>query len=120
MHEVSIARSIIDEVKKSCSRKILVRIEKINIKIGQATCVSPESLDKAFTALKKDTPLENAELNIKKIPLEIKCRECRKKTRDAQWPVLLCGSCSSNSVDIITGRELRIDTVEIDDSKRQF
>jgi len=113
MHEMGIAMQIIDIAKASIPENMKgTRIEKVNLQIGKLSAVVPTSLTFCFEIAAKDTPLEGAELNIDEVPVKAKCNKC-----DAQWtitdPVFNCVKCDSGDIDIISGRELDIVSLEI-------
>ena len=89
-----------------------VRVEKINLKIGKLAAVVPDSLRFCFDIAVKDTLLEGAQLGIRELPVTARCREC-----DMQWtiesPVFVCDNCGSGSLEILSGRELDIESIEI-------
>ena len=89
-----------------------VRIEKINLKIGKLAAVVPDSLRFCFDVAVKDTPLDGAKLVIQELPVVARCRDC-----DTQWtissPAFTCENCNSGSLEILSGRELDIESIEI-------
>ncbi len=89
-----------------------VRVEKINLKIGKLAAVVPDSLRFCFDIAVKDTLLEGAQLEIRELPVTARCREC-----DMQWtiesPAFVCDNCGSGSLEILSGRELDIESIEI-------
>ena len=89
-----------------------VRVEKINLKIGKLAAVVPDSLRFCFDVAVKDTPLDGAKLVIQELPVVARCRDC-----DTQWtissPAFTCENCNSGSLEILSGRELDIESIEI-------
>jgi hydrogenase nickel incorporation protein HypA/HybF len=51
-------------------------------------------------------------LHIEEIPVVVSCRDCQ-----AQWtinePAFQCPQCQSSAIDVISGRELDIESIEI-------
>ena len=88
------------------------QVEKVNVKIGKLSAVVPASLRFCFQIVTQDTPLSNASLIIEEIPIVIKCSDC-----NIEWtidePVFSCQKCGGGSVDIVSGRELDISSIEI-------
>jgi hydrogenase nickel incorporation protein HypA/HybF len=113
MHEMGIALQIIEIATESIPADAGdVRIEKINLKIGKLAAVVPDSLQFCFNVAIKDTALEGAVLAIKELPVTARCKEC-----DFQWtltgPAFTCENCSGGSLEILSGRELDIESIEI-------
>jgi hydrogenase nickel incorporation protein HypA/HybF len=115
MHEMGIAQQIIDIAAASIPAEMRTgRVERVNLKIGKLSAVVPESLRFCFEIVSKDTRLAGAELAIEEMPVVARCRDC-----DARWtiaePVFVCKSCNSGSLEILSGRELDIVSIEIAD-----
>ena len=67
------------------------------------------------TKVGKDTALAGAELIIEEIPVRIRCRDCQAEWR-VETPVFRCRECDSGSVEIVSGRELDIRSIEIEEN----
>jgi len=113
MHEMGIALQIIEIAKASLPPDLAdVRIETVNLKIGKLAAVVPESLRFCFEVAAKDTQLEGAKLAIEELPVVAKCKDCH-----TQWtisgPAFSCENCDSGALEILSGRELDIESIEI-------
>jgi len=113
MHEMGIALQIIEIATESIPADAGdVRVERINLKIGKLAAVVPDSLRFCFDIAIKDTPLDGAYLVIQELPVMARCRDC-----DTQWtissPAFICENCDSGSLEILSGRELDIESIEI-------
>ena len=113
MHEMGIALQIVEIATASLPADLgKARVAAVNLKIGKLAAVVPDSLRFCFAVAIKDTPLEGANLVIKELPVVAKCNDC-----DAQWtidaPVFVCQKCQSGSLEILSGRELDIESLEV-------
>jgi hydrogenase nickel incorporation protein HypA/HybF len=113
MHEMGIALQIVEIAGASIPPDLKnVRVQRVNLKIGKLAAVVPESLRFCFSIAVKDTPLEGAELFIQELPVVARCKAC-----NAEWtitePVFTCKVCNSGSLEILSGRELDIESIEI-------
>ena len=113
MHEMGIALQIIEITTDSIPPDAGdVQVEKINLKIGKLAAVVPDSLRFCFDVAIKDTPLDGAKLDIQELPVLARCRDC-----DLQWtinsPAFTCQNCNSGALEILSGRELDIESIEI-------
>ncbi len=113
MHEMGIAMQIIEIAESSIPDDMKdARIKKVNVKIGKLSAVVPVSLRFCFEIAVKDTRLSGAELVIEEIPVRARCRECSK-----EWmihdPDFKCIECGSGKIDILSGRELDIASIEV-------
>ena len=80
VHEVDMTKCLIlameEWVEKKNKEKIVV--EKINLKIGEFTCVEPISLINTFNAAVLGSWLDSSEITIETIPFEGKCSKCNR------------------------------------------
>ena len=118
MHEMGIALQILEIATASLPADLgEARVAAVNLKIGKLAAVVPESLRFCFDVAIKDTPLAGASLVIEEIPVVARCNDC-----DAQWtidnPVFVCKNCQSGSLEILSGRELDIESIEVMEKER--
>ncbi|MDA3789422.1 MAG: hydrogenase maturation nickel metallochaperone HypA [Desulfobacula sp.] len=115
MHEMGIAQQLVQIALDSIPREIKnPRVEKVNLKIGRLAAVVEHSLTFCFEIITKDTPLEGARLNIDFIAVMVHCKSC-----DNNWevtgPVFKCPFCEDGDVEMLTGREIEILSLELTD-----
>jgi hydrogenase nickel incorporation protein HypA/HybF len=113
MHEMGIALRIVEIATDSLPADLrAARVTKVNLKVGKLAAVVPESLRFCFDVAVKESALEGAILSIEEVPVVARCKDCR-----AQWtidePVFVCQTCQSGSLEILSGRELDIESIEI-------
>jgi hydrogenase nickel incorporation protein HypA/HybF len=113
MHEMGIALQIIEIATASLPVDLgAARVAKVNLKVGKLAAVVPESLRFCFNVAAKDTLLKDAVLAIQEIPVVARCKDCQ-----AQWtinePVFICKTCQSGALEILSGRELDIESIEV-------
>ena len=119
MHEMGIVLEVIKIATASIPEDMKdAHVARVNLEVGKLSAVVPDSLRFCFEVAGKDTALAGAELVIEEIPVRILCRECR-----AEWtvetPVFRCRKCDSGSVEIVSGRELDIRSIEIEENVAQ-
>lgn len=113
MHEMGIAMQIVEIATASLPANLgEARVTAVNLKIGKLAAVVPESLRFCFDVAVKDTLLTGAKLVIEEVPVVARCKDC-----NAQWtidePVFICKTCQSGSLEILSGRELDIESIEV-------
>lgn len=115
MHELSIMSNILDIVLEHAHKNGAKRVKTINLKIGELSDVIPQWAQMYFDMLTKETIAEGSKLNIEKVPLALKCRDCSHEHtyRDKDWK-FTCTKCGSSDLEIISGRELMVTSIEID------
>ncbi len=115
MHELSIVENI---VKVVCDKLEEIgadsRVSRVRLKVGKMSTAVPDCLEFYFEFLKKDTPLESASLDIVEVPVSGRCRQCGKEF-EIEEPVFLCPSCSSFNIEITAGRELLVDSIDVEE-----
>lgn len=113
MHEMGIALQIIEIAAASIPAHLKhVRVAQVNLKIGKLTAVVPDSLRFCFDVAARETLLDGAVLNIEEKPVTARCKSCRHEWIVGE-PVFVCEQCGSGDIEIISGRELDIQSIEI-------
>ena len=115
MHEMGIAMEIVDIAKASIPEDMQgAKVQRVNLQVGSLSAIVPDSLRFCFDLVVKDTALEGAKLAIEEIPVVARCKDCQ-----TQWtitePVFTCKACQSGAIDMLSGRELDIKSIEIED-----
>jgi hydrogenase nickel incorporation protein HypA/HybF len=113
MHEMGIAMQVVEIAVASIPADLKdARVKRVNLKVGKLSAVVSESLQFCFQIAIQDTPLRDADLNIEEIPLRIRCTDC-----DVEWtahePVFVCRKCNGSSIEMLSGRELDITSIEV-------
>ena len=111
MHEMSITQGIIDLCLEHAG---LRRVRSLDVEIGELSSVVPEAIEFCFEACSRETLLEGARLNIIRIPGMGHCLECRRETPLAEL-YGSCQQCGGNRVTIVSGEELRVREIEVED-----
>jgi hydrogenase nickel incorporation protein HypA/HybF len=114
MHELSLAHSILcltDNALHENSKGVVTRVD---LQIGELSGIEIESLQFAFSVIKENTLLQNAELNIQIIKGKAVCAECKTIFPLSSYG-LCCPQCKSYSIKIVKGREMRILDIVVDE-----
>jgi len=113
MHEMGIALEIIKIATESIPAEHAdARVERVYLEVGKLAAVVPDSLSFCFGIASENTRLHGAELVIEEIPVVAKCRDCSH-----QWTIeraaFSCLACNSGNIELLSGRELDIRSIEI-------
>jgi hydrogenase nickel incorporation protein HypA/HybF len=119
MHEMGIALEIIDIATASIPKDMKrAHVRRVNLNVGKLSSIVPDSLRFCFDIAAKHTPLEGAQLNITEIPVVAKCRSCSH-----EWiingPIFTCERCHSGAVELLSGQELDIHSIELTDDSNE-
>ena len=113
MHEMGIALQIIEIATASLPAGSKdIQVQKVNLKIGKLAAVVPASLRFCFEVVTKDTPFAGSTLDIKEVPVVVKCRGCHSEWT-VSGPDFTCKTCRNSEVDILSGREIEIISLEV-------
>lgn len=110
MHELAIAEGILEALKE----QIKGRIISIKLRIGQMSGIVPSALEFSFQIASKGTTAEGATLYIEHVPITARCDDCSDTFQIKNY-CFECSICGGSNFKIITGRELLIDEVEVED-----
>jgi hydrogenase nickel incorporation protein HypA/HybF len=115
MHEMGIAMEIVDIAKASIPADMQgSKVRKVNLQIGKLSAVVPDSLRFCFDLVVKQTPLDGAELAIEEVPVVARCKDCHTEWTVTE-AVFTCTNCQGGNIEILSGRELDITSIEIED-----
>lgn len=113
MHEMGIAQQVLDIAVSAIPEDIeCPEVEKINLRIGKLAAVVEDSLKFCLEILSENTPLAGAGLTIETVPVRLLCRDCRHEW-EIEQPVFKCPACAGGNVEILSGRELEISSIEL-------
>jgi len=114
MHELALAENIIKTIKdkiKSCNVK---KIRKINLIVGELSCVSEESLTLYWDIMSKDTICEFSVLNFKKVPAIMKCNSCCQTFSMSKAKDFRCPLCNGDASIENQAKDFYIESIEIE------
>jgi len=113
MHEQSIVESILGLALKNAEKACARRILRIDLVVGDYTGVVDDSVNFYFGFLSQNTIAAGAVINYTHVSGQMRCRDC-----DLLFPLqkrnLRCPKCEGRRVEIVGGRELYIENMEIE------
>lgn len=108
VHELSITESVVDAVVERTGEQ---RVVEVRLVVGRLCGVVPDALRFCFDLVTDGTPLQGARLDIEERQGSAACRTCGVHFPLADL-ILLC-PCGSADVEVRSGRELSISSVEV-------
>lgn len=109
MHEVAITQAIITAITEKTGE---ARISSVRLEIGVLSGVLVDAVRFCFDLVAEGTPVEGATLVVDEPPGRVRCRDCAEEF-GADHLILLCPACGGANADVLSGRELRIKSVEV-------
>ena len=113
MHEMGIIAGVLDAVVRSAGEAGADRVLGVRLRIGEMTEAIPEALEFAFEALSEGTICEGAQLSIDVVGPRSVCVECGGEFDHDRFH-RTCPACGSYETLLIAGRELEIDSMEVE------
>jgi hydrogenase nickel incorporation protein HypA/HybF len=113
MHEVDMTKCLLlsmNEWKQQHAPATPV-VERVHLQVGSFTCVEPDQLVTTWRAAVQRTWLEGAELAIETVPLVGRCVVCDSTYRPDPEQAYRSPCCDQPMEEIVSGRELRIRSV---------
>ena len=113
MHELSLCEGIIEVATNALARVAspLPPVSCVTVRIGRLTSVVSDCLRHYFDLLTPGTALEGAVLVIEDIPIRARCADCAAGF-EIEVLSFSCPRCGSGLVELISGRELEVVSLE--------
>ena len=110
MHELSIARALIDAAARRAEGR---RVVALSVSVGALRQVVPATLSFNFAIASTGTPCAGAHLELLAVPVRLRC-PCW-----AEWELqpgelaFRCPRCGSPDAVVLSGEELSLDSIEV-------
>lgn len=114
MHELAVTQGIVDSVLEEMDRRGLERVDAVHLKLGRMTTFVPDCIKFYYEALTVDTPLKGSDIIVEEISVTGRCENCGREI-EFEEPFFICPECGSVDIDVMTGREILIDCLEVPD-----
>ena len=114
MHELSIAQGVLDIVRQHVPPERLGSISRVKVRLGRLSGVVSESLVFCFDAIVAETSFRTARLEIEHVPTRCACLDCGASF-EPEALVFCCPSCRSGRVRLVSGNDLQVVHVELED-----
>lgn len=107
--------NILDVALEFAEKNDVEKVRAINLEIGALSDIVPQIAQDFFGFIARGTIAEGAQVSIARIPAVIKCRSCGlEDDLDIDHPSLVCPDCGSKSLELVSGREYRIESIEVE------
>jgi hydrogenase nickel incorporation protein HypA/HybF len=109
VHELSIAQRVLSIASNAAGGG---RIVAIRMRVGALTCIDPDTLVHAFEIVANDTPAAGCRVDIERVAPRLRCKCGAEADRD--W-LDACPSCGAQGGDVLEGRELLVESIDVDE-----
>ncbi|MEM1361443.1 MAG: hydrogenase maturation nickel metallochaperone HypA [Pseudomonadota bacterium] len=113
MHELALARYLIDLVEESLPDNP-APVCAIDVRLGEASAMA-RALHFCFASVARGTRCEGAVLRIEEVPLTIRCRHCNTVGAPTGRYNFRCPECGRPAHEIVTGKEAELKSIELGD-----
>ena len=114
MHELGIMTGVLDAAEKAAREAGATKLLKVSLSIGEMTEAIEDALVFAWEALTADDPYaKDAELSVNMIRPKSRCLDCGAVFEHDRFH-MFCPECDSFALELLAGRELQIDSIEVD------
>ena len=121
MHELSLVTSIVETVTETLAAlpdsSKGSRVLEVRLRVGALASVIPESLEFCWGIVSEGTPLEGSRLVVNLLPVVVHCESCGQDAELQGVQSFRCPRCGEPCSDMRQGRELEIESIEIDDGE---
>lgn len=113
MHEMSIAINLVQQVEQETLAHDAVRVNEIQLNIGELQLIVPEALETAFEAASVGTIAEGAQLKINEVKVAARCGECSTEFQP-EIGNYVCPRCGKANAEILEGKEIILVSLDCD------
>lgn len=107
MHERSLVRTLLEQVREECDSKGIGSLTRVRIGVGAFSGVEAELMETAFDELSDSYFSSPVTLVIDRIPLCGKCGECQGVFEIREFR-FVCPVCGGTDLRIVSGDELQL------------
>lgn len=115
MHELSIACNLVELADEAARAAGASRVNHVRLRLGAMAGVVEDALRFSFPMAASGTLVEGAELVIEHVPVQIFCERCSQPQTLTPPFVFRCPVCDSPVSRLLHGREIQIESIEIEE-----
>ena len=108
---------MVETVTESLAAYPGARVREVRLRVGALASVIPESLEFCYGIASEGTPLEGSKLVVDVLPVVVHCEKCGQDAELEGVQSFRCPRCGELCGEIRQGRELEIDSIEIDEAE---
>ncbi len=116
MHEWTIGESLVRQAMEVVQTRARGqgRVVRTTVVAGRLRQIVPELLQDIYRLLVRGTSLDGSILDVRVAPVTIRCCRCACQEALGSPTVFRCPHCRSGDVELVGGRELFLESVEVE------
>jgi hydrogenase nickel incorporation protein HypA/HybF len=114
MHELSIAYSLVELASESAKEAGAARVKAVHLRLGALSGVVRGALEFSYEIATEGTPLAGSKLFVTELPVRIYCAKCDRVSDLPSVQKFRCPVCGEPSGDVRQGRELEVESIEVE------
>ena len=113
MHEAALTQGMLDIILEEAGKNGSSKVTQVDIVLGEMSGAVDHCIEFNFKYLSMDTAAEGAKLNFIHVAKQARCLDCGCEFCPSGifWQ---CDRCESSKLEIISGSELYIKSIEVD------
>lgn len=108
--------SIVESVTAALAAYPGAQVREVRLRVGALAAVVEDSLQFCYEIATEDTPLAGSKLVVHVLPVIAHCEPCGRDVTLASLQSFRCPLCGQPVSELRQGRELEIDSVEIEEN----
>jgi len=120
MHELSIAYNLVEIASQAAQEAGASGVDVVYLRLGKLSGVEKDALLFGYDIAVKGTLLEGSRLDIEDVPVMVYCPVCDAISELPDIQLFCCPQCGTPTGDIRQGKELEIESLEIEDEQPAY
>lgn len=116
MHELAITQGILAFALDEAVKRGAEKVTALAVSVGALSGIVPDCIETYFALVAEGTLAEGAKLTFRRVPATVRCAECGAE-RELPDFRLRCPACTSRRVELLSGREAYIESMEIEEKE---
>lgn len=114
MHELSLANRLVQLAEATATDAGAQRVIAVTLRVGELSGVAPDALRFAYDVATTGTRLEGSRLELRRVAVRVFCNPCQREVELPSVQNFRCPLCGTPSGDVRAGRELEIESLEVE------
>ena len=117
MHEFALCNELVNAVLTEAAKHDYAetRVVRVRVVIGKLRQIVPDTMKLAFESIARETAAEEAELEMVFKQICVYCEGCGWEG-ELSNSIFVCPQCQGRQLQLITGDELYLDQIEVEEN----